>query len=54
MEYELVERPYDVETRQAIAREAPVKAPEEYVPYWQAGYVARDCAIAIPEQEWGA
>jgi len=54
MEYELVERPRQRETPPALVAPRQVPEARRAAPYWQGAPAARDCAIAIPEQEWGA
>ncbi len=53
MEYELVERPRKGEPRLAIPPRLTREA-RKVPPFWQGEPAARDCAMAIPEQEWGA
>jgi|GEM_PF-4046143 len=53
MEYELVEHPRKGESPLAIPPRLTDGA-RKASPFWSDRAAARDSAIAIPEQEWGA
>lgn len=54
MEYELVERPYERELAPALVPPRHDQQDGKHAPYWHTVPAPRDCAVVIPEQEWGA